>query len=458
MIHCSHENEVGVDIFLPPDLLFSTESLANFPIPVQSIANLSQYRHSLPPVSLTSFMVSIGIARMLLSLQPAGPLTPLQLSLSCPPLLTSTPWLPQAVTLPMGVMPMEFSLRPAITSTTISSSTILDQSNSSLQQPGAPASLQEIPYPPEAIPDAASSTESSYTGSTEDLECTPVPKGAREETSESQTVDTSPPLTVKDLKPLVIHLGSSKDFLLLVSHVVSPSQFYVYPVQQQSASDMVTLPDSLQQHYSDTAKSIPLPCDHVRTGNLCCLQFSADGLYCRGVIISVRDCEDTSDDLPKPERECHVLSIDYGDSNWVKASALSILDVKFCKFPVQCVSCMLCGIRPSSSEGEASQKVLPESRRANKLQDSGIESPPPDTSMSGVKPSSMPAAQVVPSSSSLPEWSDKANELFRELTDGKQLVAIVRNEGEPVMSRCKLMKKLPQSCSYWRKHVGREGG
>ena len=135
-------------------------------------------------------------------------------------------------------------------------------------------------------------------------------------------------------KPIL--LSARGEFALLVSHVNSPSQFYVHPVQTDTAHDIDQLTSSMSKHYSVGDNLVPLHPGQFDAGHLCCVQSADDGLWYRGVIVEEM-C--TSD-------QCSVLFVDYGDIQVVHKSTLSVLDQMFVKTPIQCVCCSLCGIRP----------------------------------------------------------------------------------------------------------------
>ena len=230
------QNRVEIDVSLSPEVLFSSESLANFPLPVQSIANLSSFRNSTVPISLICFMLSTGIASI-----DQQTTHELQTSVSVPP-------------------SDSHSTSDITSSGSVAESTSVDLSNACDVQEGF----------------------------------------------------SSPLVTVDD----------ENMFPLMISHLVSPSEFYVNPLQPE----MSNLQQSMNKYYSLASNREVLRNDNLKTGSICCVE--SDNSWFRGVIT-------------ESHRKCLVYYVDFGDSEWKMPSSLYALSPKFLTFPVQCLRCTL---------------------------------------------------------------------------------------------------------------------
>lgn len=171
------------------------------------------------------------------------------------------------------------------------------------------------------------------------------------------------------LHSLRVELDSSGEFTLLISCIVNPSKFFVHPIQENIASDMVELSNSLNQHYLNPNNDMPLSEDYAHSGTFCCVYADNDQQWYRGIITDVRG--------NSASKECLVFSIDYGDSSWVPLSSLQVLKEEFFSFPPLCICCSLFGA----------------------------------------------------SSATLTEWEEDCMQYFRKLTEGLTLVAAVCMEG-----------------------------
>lgn len=562
-------NEVTVDILLPSELLFSPESLANFPIPFQSMESLSQYQLSTVPLSLTSFLLSVSLARPsapspcccspVLHVVPStlSPVAPCSLpcSPSLQPLLASTPCPPQPATFPpcggtlratTGPLPIQpagsltlvastaqlplltpqyyasaltndgnsVESRGPVTSTVSeakdcpSEGTNCPPVGTDCQSGGTSCPSEGADCPPghsgcvstagcrgsaaenlesmareekTVVQDGEMRTDEGGSATTVNTEAsqepTDSPSGGREEEEGSTAMKadpatrqeqpsptkTTPPsfvLDSRDLKPLSIQLGSSGDFRLLVAHVISPSLFFVYPIQSQTTSDMSALPYLLHQHYSDASKCNRLSREQAKVGATCCVFSPEDDVWCRGVIVSVTEekCEkDRTKRKAKSSRKkgtraegvltkkrYKVLAVDYGNTCVVDADGLWLLNEEHCKFPVLCVACSLAGISPAlpsvekrGEDGTRSQHKSDEGR-GRSLNDSGIESPPLQAgapqpgppggetqlsnSLAAVAPNATSGNGAPPSEDG---WSAEAIELLKQLTEDNRLVGLV---------------------------------
>ena len=463
-------NAISADIYLSPELLFSPESLANLPVPAQIVASMSQYQHSQVPVSLGSFMVSIGIAQKP-AIPDTLPLTPVpsdsrNTSLPIPSCLTSTPLLPQSFMLPLempvvqGLTTVCGSSAPTSCVAVLSSTAVLPSATAlATRKPKTlpseyhhlcPSSNDEgtevKPKEQEDNPQACLGSDcGSVCLSTESSKSSPTSVNQPCDPLFTDAIASPSPLTTNELKPLSIDLGTSSDFPLLMSLIVNPSKFFVYPIQKRSAAEMTALPELLQKHYSDAASCTPLPAKSVTVGALCCAPFPEDDSWCRAMITSIRLEEGDPNSSETPNLECRILYFDYGDTLWIKSSALYVLDRAFLEFPMQCICCSLAEIQPAAlilneppSQPCSSLEEFNPNSTCSKTstssqfslannQDSGIDLiPPPNMDEDSNAHASV--GVIGPPAVSL-QWTPKATALFEELTKDRPLVAAVSVKG-----------------------------
>ena len=467
VVFCGDHNEVVSDVYLSPAVIFSPESLANLPVPAQIVASMSHYQHSQIPINLASFMVSVGIAQRsaIAEVLPMEPPNIFGNSSSIPSCLTSTPVLPQSSVLEVPAVHGLSTVRGLSTDSSaciavLSSAAVLPsktalaaQISSSESHPSSSSSdiggIEVQANKQEGKPQACIGSDcGSVYFSTESSKSNPASVSESSQSCDQFCIVTDAPasrspLTANELKPLSVDLGASNDFQLLVSLVVSPSKFFVHPVQQQSATDMTALPELLQKHYADAATCMSLPAKDIAVGVLCCAPFPEDGSWCRAVVTSIRRKHHTSES-ESTHLECRILYFDYGDTLLINSSALYVLDETFLKFPMQCICCSLADTQPilkgSPSHPSKSRETNQESKSSTSTQltlskctqegeqpqDSLI--PPHADEKNNAHEQNDTDGVIDPPAVSL-QWTPEAVTLFKELTEDKSLVAVVSMKG-----------------------------
>ena len=463
VVFCGDHNEIATDVYVSPAVLFSPESLANLPVPAQIVASMSHYQHSQIPVNLASFMVSVGIAQRsaITDMLPLEPPNLLGNSSSVSSCLTSTPVLslldvPVVRELTSDLSTDSTACTAVPSSTVVLPSAIAVQkilsseshhSGSSSQNVGGIAVQAQKQEDPRAC---FGSDCDSVCSSTESSKSSPASVIDPSQSCDQPCVVTNAPasqspLTSNELKPLSVDLGASNDFQLLISLVVSPSQFFVHPVQQQSATDMIALPELLQKHYANVAVCRSLPAQDIAEGALCCAPFPEDGSWCRAVITSVRRKHHTTESA---NMECKILYFDYGDTLWINSSALYVLDETFLKFPMQSICCSLADTQPilmgspshpgtnyetnketcCSKSSTSTQLTLSKYTQEGK-QSEDNSTPPHAVEQSNAREQNDADSVIDPLTASL-QWTPEAITLFEELTKDKSLIAVVNMKGK----------------------------
>ena len=457
ILHCGKWNNLAVDINLPSDVLLSAESLANFPVPVESVANLSSYRHLVTPISLTSFMASTGIARV------SGPLMTSLLQMASPLPFLNVPlaaFACAAFTVPaLNSMstPSDVLIAPAATSLLqLKSDDVETLKNAPLatqkcitKQPTDQEVMQETKRQCEDdhCDSVHSKPELTTTQSSSQMQQETTVKVSKDVNGDSDSVpqldasNTCAHNTLSVLAPLSLQLGSCNDFTIFMSHIVSPSKFFVHLLEEKSVSKMVSLAEGMNDHYSQPSNCVSLVPEQVAVGTLCCLQSPDDGQWCRGLIISVKPSTDAS------LKEVNIFFLDYGDSIQIRSDMLMELTKKFHPIPPQCICCALSGIQPpcpsetkmkqsptvsASSEHNISQTECTSPLRENdhSTTDKGITTSPAQC----YKHKAVSAVRLGRSYEDLltsddQQWSAETTKILELLTSGKPLVAVVEVEG-----------------------------
>ena len=146
-----------------------------------------------------------------------------------------------------------------------------------------------------------------------------VPTGSRSGSRSRQSSDT--PL-IFPLSPMV---PSQMD--VLVSYIVSPSEFYVQPLS--SYAELQTLMDDMFTYYSTQRKGFPLQSPYV--GVHCSAPYH-DGSYYRGIVKAV------------DSQYAKVFYLDFGNTEVVPVNNLFTLSSKFISLPAQAITCCLSGV------------------------------------------------------------------------------------------------------------------
>ena len=144
--------------------------------------------------------------------------------------------------------------------------------------------------------------------------------------------------SISNLLPLVIKLDKSKHFRCLLS-VVSKDMFvYVHPVELSVAHNMITMEETLLDHYNVAENRVAMSCEHLKCGKLCVVYSSGIQKWCRGVVVVIQSDLSSGDDS-----NCLIFYLDYGGHDWVKSSQLCALTHELGEYPAQVVCLDLIG-------------------------------------------------------------------------------------------------------------------
>ena len=161
-----------------------------------------------------------------------------------------------------------------------------------------------------------------------------VPAALDEDTTES--VEDGAAADV-DRKCVALHRGHRVK--VTVSHVISPSLFYVQ--RDDKLVQLDELAESMMEYYSSLAEGDGL-IEDLAVGQVCASLYGEDEdkTWYRAVVQSI----DADADL------CELLYVDYGNCDTVPRSSVRELPAEFQTLPWQCVSCSLAGVRCQGDE------------------------------------------------------------------------------------------------------------
>ncbi|KAL3852582.1 hypothetical protein ACJMK2_016201 [Sinanodonta woodiana] len=137
---------------------------------------------------------------------------------------------------------------------------------------------------------------------------------------------------------------------VMLSHVNSPSDFYVHLVSRQTGQTMERIMCGLKKHYGDMkgkkrqklAKSFIL-----EKGKLCCAQYPVDGNFYRARILDI--CESNAVNEIDPNiGKVYVFYLDFGNDDWLPKKMIFPLPEEFACVPQLTIHCSLAYIKPMS--------------------------------------------------------------------------------------------------------------
>lgn len=180
------------------------------------------------------------------------------------------------------------------------------------------------------------------------------------QTRNEQEFRASPEVNVKKVTSafIPVHVDPpiipDKEYLLsVISHVVSPSEFYIHIMTDDSdgetmhgASHLDDLREQLNEYYNDFKGTVTLPSDLNLMRETCwAAMFPSDNSWYRVRLIEILT-EDEDDVDPSPEKHALVQYIDFGNIEVVPISELKPLSSDISKIPALAVKCHLAHIKP----------------------------------------------------------------------------------------------------------------
>ena len=161
-----------------------------------------------------------------------------------------------------------------------------------------------------------------------------VPAASDEETTESVDDNAAP-----DVDRKCVSLNQGRRMKVTISHVISPSLFYVQ--RDDRLTQLDELAETLLEHYSSLAEGDGL-IENLAVDQICASLYGEDEdkSWCRAVVQSI-DADTDS---------CELFYVDYGNSDSVPRSSVRELPAEFQTLPWQCVSCSLAGVHCQGDE------------------------------------------------------------------------------------------------------------
>ncbi|XP_028407927.1 uncharacterized protein LOC114530556 isoform X2 [Dendronephthya gigantea] len=164
--------------------------------------------------------------------------------------------------------------------------------------------------------------------------------------------------------PPHIPVDSDGSLYMLVSHIVSPEEFYVHIISNEAGmlDDLMTDMNQTYQDLESKDSDIFSPC----VGDFCCARFSADGNWYRGLVLQVRCFGDSSEKVTTVE----VFYIDFGNIEQVTVGDVKELLPQFMSIPAQAIRCSLADVNPSIKQADLDSDVFKTAFTAEQDEDS----------------------------------------------------------------------------------------
>ena len=232
--------------------------------------------------------------------------------------------------------------------------------------------------------------------------------------------------------------NDSDHYSVIVSHVVSPSEFYLnFALDTEEVKNFDSFQQSLHDHYSakNEAEDDDLS-ENLTVGVLCSARYT-DGTWNRGII---RDTRCTNSDENKTTKYL-IQYIDYGNYHWVSINNIRSLQEEFLSQPALTICCTLSGVTPGRAKKWQRGKrthlsstllMAPAGSEDNDMQE--LDQDGEDLFIHGDQNVFESAKES--KDCSLQEWSQEATDQFMHLTDGKILIAAINEEGSVSYRTC----------------------
>ena len=152
---------------------------------------------------------------------------------------------------------------------------------------------------------------------------------------------------------------------IMVSHVNSPTDFYIHPVSKVWGETLLHLNHGLKKQVEQLSGKKLKKISKTFTpevGDLCCAQFSQDNQFYRALItyieLSTPTKKSNKDDASEPSK-IHVLYIDFGDKDVLPRGKVYPLPVEYKDIPGLAIHCSLAYIQPAPpGEGKWTNQVV----------------------------------------------------------------------------------------------------
>ena len=160
---------------------------------------------------------------------------------------------------------------------------------------------------------------------------------------------------------------------VLLSHVDSPSRFFVHLVEDGAKECMDKLTEELNDHYAKTNKFVLqkfLEDYEPHVHDICCAKFSGDENVYRAQVLAIKRArkwkvreEGLEQFYTKPPKKnekflVHVFYIDFGNTEWLKMSEVYPLAPQYLEIPPQAIPCSLLNVAPIEEHERWSEEAV----------------------------------------------------------------------------------------------------
>ena len=170
-----------------------------------------------------------------------------------------------------------------------------------------------------------------------DIECA-------ETTASSSRQSSVPLVAAKPATYSYLELEIKKTYKnMLISYAECPSVVWCQPAQPGNEEEMF---ETLMAELKAVGVSLS-PLDVIEVDLTCCVQYSLDESWCRGIVQSINSSLHTAE----------VLCVDFGNIEVTKWVDIKALPVKYLSLPARAVSFSLANICPAGEDGNWSEKA-----------------------------------------------------------------------------------------------------
>ena len=222
--------------------------------------------------------------------------------------------------------------------------------------------------------------------------------------------------------------SDSGHYSVIVSHVVSPSEFYLnFASDADEVKNFDSFQELLHDYYSTEKEDDDNLSANLTVGVICSAKYK-DGTWNRGIIRDIKPA--LSEDGDEKKRKYLIQYVDYGNYHWVAIDDIRSLQEDFLSQPALTICCSLsvlphCVKKWRPKKASLSSEVL--------IAPAGSEDDLEDNSEELFIHNDHAAFESAEESKDTPsggaqDWSQEATDRFINLTNNKVLVAVLNEE------------------------------
>ena len=153
--------------------------------------------------------------------------------------------------------------------------------------------------------------------------------------------------SIQSYRPPRLPVGEDGSLKMMMSRVVSPSEFYAHVVAEEPVNHMNVITDMLSRIDTDSDVDVFVP----RICQPCCARFLNDEAWYRAVCVG----QEASDDGSSTVSKVTVHYVDYGEVETVPISHIRRLPDELLYFPILAVRCSLAVVELEEDDDDADE-------------------------------------------------------------------------------------------------------